>query len=252
MPAPTVYFSYGLTKSASTLAYRLAHLSLESAGCPQPRIPPPIVDEIHSVNFVSHVDDAMMAALLDIAQTRGYPLVVKTHVLPSPAVVAAISAGQARGSISLRDPRDMALSMLDHGTRARRKGHFAFREYVTLPDTLDAIRLQVDALAAWLKLPDMLVLPYNLLAFDTETAVNKLLQHLGIAGNPAEIARMVSDKRYIQFNKGIRDRYKTAMSPTDSDRFAAEFAPLLALLATLENAPFDGTPALPASASLRH
>ena len=251
-PEPLVYFSYGLTKSASTLAYRLAWLSLEDAGLTQPRVPPPVVEEIHSVNFVTHLDTAMMAELLRIAREQGYPLVVKTHVLPSPAVVEAVTSGQARGSISLRDPRDMALSMLDHGAKARRKGDFAFREYETLPDTLDAIRLQTDALAEWLRLPDMLALTYDQIAFDTENTVRKLQQHLGIAGNPAKITRMVSDKRYIQFNKGRRDRHKQEMSAEDSAAFAREFAPLIDTLARVQATPFDGRPHLDATATLRH
>jgi len=244
---PLVYFSYGLTKSASTLAYRLAWLSLEQAGCKQPRVPPPFVDAMHSVNFVTRVSDDMMVVLLDIARAQGYPLVVKTHVTPSPAVVRAVNSGAARGSISIRDPRDMALSMLDHGKKARRKGHFAFREYVKLFDTLDAIRLQVDALSEWLKLPGMLPLVYNEIAFDPATVANRLQAHIGIAGNGSEIAAMVADKKYIQFNKGRRDRYKSEMSETDSATFADEFAPLIALI---DRAP--DIPALPPAAKLRH
>ena len=251
-PKPLVYFSYGLTKSASTLAYRLAWLSLEDAGFTQPRVPPPVVEEIHSVNFVTHVSESMMAELTRIARAQGYPLVVKTHVLPSPAVIEAVNSGQAKGSITFRDPRDMALSMLDHGAKARRKGDFAFREYGKLPDTLDAIRLQVDALTQWMRLPDMLPLTYDQVAFDTKNTVKKLQQHLGITGNPAKIARMVSDKRYIQFNKGIRDRHKREMSADDSAAFAREFAPLIETLARVQTTPFDGRPVLDATASLRH
>ncbi len=251
-PKPLVYFSYGLTKSASTLAYRLAWLSLEDAGFKQPRLPFHLVEEIHSVNFVAYIEDAMMDELLDIAAALGHPLVVKTHVRPSPAVQDAIRSGKARGSISLRDPRDMALSMLDHGVRARKRGHKAFSEYHELPDTLDAIREQLDNLAEWLKLPDMITLPYEKTAFDPVRTAARLQAHMGIAGDPEKIARKVADRKYIQFNKGLRRRHRHEMSPEDSAAFTAEFTPLIALLETVENTPDDGRPRLPETARLRH
>ncbi len=218
-----------MTKSASTLAYRLVWLTLQNAGFTQPRVPPPVVDAMHSVNFVQELDSADIETLWEIAKSQGYPLVVKTHAAPSAAVIAAFASGRAIGSASFRDPRDMALSMLDHGAKARRKDHWAFSEYRTVDDTLDRIREQCKSLEKWLEL-SVLPLKYDDIAFNGHATVQKFMDQLGIDGDPADILRQVEDRKYIQFNKGVQDRFKTEMLVSDSNRLSKEFAPLIARL----------------------
>ena len=227
---PLIYFSYGMTKSASTLAYRLLWLTLEDAGFPQPKLPASIVDEMHSVNFIGHLSDAQLSELWEIAEARNYPVVVKTHSSPDPGMIDMLNDGRAIGSATYRDPRDIALSMLDHGEKARRKGHWAFKEYVEIDDTLPSIRGQLTCLEKWLRLPNILPLRYEDVAFDKPTTIKTYMSQLGVSRRIAPIVKQTSKNKYIQFNKGIHNRYLTEMSNDDSQRIAVEFAPLIDII----------------------
>lgn len=213
---PLIYFSYGMTKTGSTLAYHMAHVALEDARCSQPKIPPPMVEEWRKVNFVTHLSEQDVSALWGITKTLGYPLLVKTHTRPDPAVIAAINAGQAIASVASRDPRDMALSMLDHGKKARRRGVLPFAEIHTVADAVVNISEQLESRDAWLMLPNTLPLDYEEIAFDTENTAEKMLDHMGISGNPAHIVK-TAKARFTQLNKGVSHRHETEMSPQDSE-----------------------------------
>ena len=235
-----------MTKSASTLAYRLLWLTLEDAGFPQPKLPASIVDEMHSVNFIGHLSDAQLNELWAIAEDRNYPVVVKTHSSPDSGMIDMLHDGRAIGSATYRDPRDIALSMLDHGKKARRKGHWAFKEYVELDDTLPSIRGQLTCLEKWLKLPNIMPLRYEDVAFNKVGTVKSYMSQLGISRRAGPIAKQTNKNKYIQFNKGIHNRYLTEMPTADSQRIAGEFAPLIDMLA---NQPITN-PALSPAASL--
>ncbi|MEE9453940.1 MAG: sulfotransferase domain-containing protein [Paracoccaceae bacterium] len=229
MMKPLIYFSFGMTKTASTLAYHLAHIALEDTGMAQPQIPPPAVAADRKINFVTHLDERHIDQLWTLAQSLGHPLLVKTHTRPDPAVIAMIKDGRAIGSAAYRDPRDMALSMLDHGIKARRMGVQPFSEMVTLEDALHGIRGQVNDLAQWLRLPNILPLDFEDIAFDTKKTAARILNHLGINGSPAALSTKAKDC-FTQFNKGISARHVAEMSAKDSSRIAREFAPLIAFL----------------------
>ena len=53
---PQIVFSYGLTKSGSTLAYQLVLVALERAGHPQPALRLPGVTVSRRINAIEHLD----------------------------------------------------------------------------------------------------------------------------------------------------------------------------------------------------
>jgi hypothetical protein len=185
-------------------------------------------------------------------QAIGHPIVIKTHTRPDPAVVRLIQNGQAIAHACYRDPRDMALSMLDHGQRARANGKPAFAEIETLEDAKNGIRNQCDSLTAWLRLPNVLPLDFEDIAFDMQSTAQRILNQLGITGDPDEIVNKILDGRFTQFNKGIPHRYRFEMSQQEGGKFANEFAPLLSrLIDNKRTLPTDGSIVLPPPHELR-
>lgn len=247
---PLIYFSYGMTKTGSTLAYHMASVTLEWAGYKPKRPPAELLGPNSKINFVQHISDDQAEALCDFAKTNG-PIVLKTHTRPDPAVVRMLQDGRAMAHACYRDPRDMALSMLDHGVRARASGKPAFTEIVTLDDAKIGIRNQCDSLTAWLRLPKVMPLNYEEIAFDMERAVSKTQAQLGIEGEPDDIVSDVLDGRFTQFNKGKSQRYVTEMSAQDSEAFQTEFAPFYEFIHKNPNAPMTGQVALPPPNQLR-
>lgn len=221
---PQIVFSYGLTKSGSTLAYQLTLVALERAGHPQPALRLPGVTVSRKINAIEHIDATGAARMRAAVVSHGHPLAFKTHTRPDPAVQDMVRGG-AKVHVVVRDPRDIALSMVDHGVRARAAGKPAFSEIHTLDDAIRGIDGQMETLAQWLALPGARVLRYDRLAFDTVSATAEILEHLGIEGDPQAIADEVLSTRFIQLNAGRRDRYRNEMSDGDSARIRARYAP---------------------------
>ena len=239
-----LFFSYGLTKSGSTLAFQLARTALIRAGHEQPQSDVPGLVVSRKINAIQHVTEEQAAALL----TGPTPLILKTHTRCDPAVADLFAAGHATGHAVIRDPRDIALSMLDNGRVNREKGRPAFSEIHTVDDAIAAISNQMDTLATWLALPGIRRLRYDTLAFDTVAATQTILDHLGLQYDPLDIATHVLEHEFIQFNVGRHDRWRTEMDPTDASRIRARFAPFYDLVLATDAPLPDGTGLVAAAA----
>lgn len=221
---PRLFFSYGMTKCGTTLAFHLTRRAMVTAGYGQP-LNALSAAAGRRLNFVGHLSEADLDALLAEADALGHMLVLKTHTRPDPSVVRAIEDGRAIAHAIFRDPRDMALSMRDHGDRAREAGKAGFAEIFTLEDALSGIRGQMESLSAWLQLPGVRPLRFEDIAFETRTATQEILDQLGLAEDSDPIIAHVLGHEFIQFNKGVRDRHRADMGEGASARFQRVFAP---------------------------
>jgi len=224
---PLLYFSYGMTKTGSTLAFQLVRTALDLCGFPQDRVPLDVVNPVLKRNFVNHISDRQLHELKEEAKKRGYPIVLKTHMRPDPGVVEMMQTGEAVAHASYRDPRDMALSMLDHAEKSRNEGEENFAELSSLPQVLENIRHQHDSLTAWLRLPGTMPLYFEDIAFNTVQTAKRILTRLNLNIDPVVLADIVHTQRFTQKNKALRLRYPTEMNPKDAKMIGAEFAPLL-------------------------
>lgn len=223
---PKIIFSYGMTKCGSTLAFELARTGLELAGYPQPALGMDGLNGDARINFASHLSDAQLDAIWCRVQTIGHPIVIKTHTRPDPCVIDMFKAGNAVAHATYRDPRDMALSMMDHGNRNRAQGKSAFTEITDLNAARININSQIDTLTQWLVRPNCLPLFFDDLAFDTETTTRKILANLQLELNPGRVASFVKNRRFTQKNKGVRRRFRDEMSLYERHQFRTEYAPL--------------------------
>jgi len=225
--APLLYFSYGMTKTGSTLAFQLVRSALDLCGYPQDRVPLDVVNPVLRRNFVNHISPRQMDELKHEAKKRGYPIALKTHMRPDPCVVKAIQSGEAIAHACYRDPRDMALSMLDHAQKSRETGGGEFAELTTLDGAINNIRSQHDSLTAWLRLPNVMPLYFEDIAFNTVETARRILKQLKLKLDPEVLAEVVKTQRFTQKNKALRQRYPTEMDPHLSALIATEFAPLI-------------------------
>ena len=223
---PLLYFSYGMTKTGSTLAFELVRSALDLCGYPQDRLDLDVIAADANVNFVNHISETQLQTLWDEVEKRGYPIVLKTHTRPKPHIVKMIRAGKAIAHAGYRDPRDMLLSLLDHGKRAREAGKKSFSNLHTTAEALENIRQQHNTLTAWLRLPATMPLYFEDIAFDMEATTQKLIDRLGLKIDPSIVVDVVLSQRFTQKNKGLRLRYPDEMSPDLSAEIKAEFAPL--------------------------
>ena len=243
---PFLFFSYGLTKSGSTLAFQLTRTALDQAGMTQDVLDRSDIVQSKRINAVQHIADDQAEYLQEAVKNLGYPIVLKTHTRPDLCVVRMIENGTARAHAVIRDPRDVALSMVDHGIQSRAKQVPAFSEIVSLSDACTGIDNQFDSLTAWMQLPAVSVLKYDQVAFDTQVAAATILGQLGIAGDPEKIARHVLRNEFTQRNLATPNRHTFQMSTADSTRFLERYEPFYRLL--LEN---ESPAQLPPATSLK-
>lgn len=249
---PLLYFSYGMTKTGSTLAFQMVRSALDLCGYPQDRLELDVVQDHSEVNFVNHISSRQLDQLRQDAKKRGYPIVLKTHTRPDPCVVKMIQSGEAIAHVSYRDPRDMVFSMLDHAQRSRENGRQSFSNLMTIEQTLSNIRRQHDSLTAWLRLPWIMPLYFEDIAFDAATTARRILTRLRLKLDPDVLAHVVLNHRFTQKNKAVRLRYPEEMEPKLSAEIATEFSPLIdRFIKNRKNLVDDGGILLPPPDQLR-
>lgn len=242
---PRIYFSYGMTKSGSTLSFELARSALVLAGYSQPRLGLDAVENRKKINFCNHIDEARADAIRTQVAAIGHTIAIKTHTRPDPEVVKMLQNNEAFAHATFRDPREIALSMVDHGNKSRKKGLAHFTEFRTVYDAIEDIKHQTNSLLAWLSLPNVRPLYYNDVAFNMGATTAALINDLGISAKVEQVTKMASETRFTQRNKAKPARYLAEMTDQTSQDFEEIFEPMFQRLIEIrDELPKDGSPLL--------
>src|SRR5262245_35316182 len=124
-----IYVSFGMLKSASTLAYQLTEEILHQGGRRPILLGRPLRPAMSVTNYFDEIDEDLIRHIED--QAQGRDVVLKTHQRPGPGLSRLIENGEVLASATFRDPREIALSMVDHGERSRRWAIPEFSECAT-------------------------------------------------------------------------------------------------------------------------
>ena len=226
-----IIVSFGLMKSGSTLAYEMARTILELAGEPQEFLGEDLVMPWPQLNFVQEWNDESLTALLQA--TQGRRIVIKTHHSLAPVdaslIRSAVESGDMRVHVTYRDPRDIVLSMLDHGFRARTGTDLAFRDTFTVEDGMWLLAGQLLWIREWLALPS-LKLRYEDVVADAAYAPTAIAGDLGVDVDLEEAWRIVSG-RFTQQNEGLPERYKSDLWPDEIEKVERAFPLFIDLVA---------------------
>lgn len=221
--SPDLYLSYGMAKSGSTLAFELVRAMLDQHGIDQSPLPPTVTNATDGSNFIRTLDKGALQAAHQAVASRTCPLVIKTHSKLHPMVARQLKNGRLVGHAVCRDPRDIALSMLDAAREGRAWGSSRNGTFRCLEDTLPVIRKQVEHFLAWARCPGILVLHYEQVAFQTQETIDQLAGQLQLVVDPGRIIRTVTKERFTQQNRGISQRWKSEMSAADAAKIGIEF-----------------------------
>lgn len=226
-----IVLSYGITKSGSTLAFEMAKHVLISCGKEQRKLPDGVVEAGHSVNFLNEVSRDSLKKLIENVADDEY-IVIKTHARLGDGARDLINDCVARGLVKVhatcRDPREICLSLLDHGKRSRESGEKAFSEMLEIKDAFKELEKQSRNYWDWSRLDDALSLSYNILAFDAEKAITNIAMHLGIMKYDAGwVKDQVMNHAFTQKNKAVKDRYKSELSDEESREIEERFSDLV-------------------------
>ena len=220
MNKPLIYISYGMAKSGSTLGFQLVSAILEEAGVPQTDVD---LGEEGDGRFTGVVRPRALKKMVSIASERTEtPIAFKTHSGLWNCVAEGLDEGWIIGHAICRDPRDIALSMMDASREFRSWGKRDGQPLRHVEDALDYVRGHTEKFLKWAAHPRMLHLPYEPLAFDTEATAAKIAAQLGV---DVDLARCVKAAKasFTQFNKGRSHRFEKELSPEVSARIYDEF-----------------------------
>ncbi len=162
-------------------------------------------------------------------------IAVKTHRAPTAALRRRLAAGEVRATYVYRDPRDVVVSLLDHGRRLRSEGRAKriwgigpYRSYAKLRTVRQALlymRLKVIPIwRAWVGTPGVLLVRYEDLKGRTDAELRRVAEYLGVDLAQEQISRIVeayrperlatAGRRY-HLNRGTSGRFRTELSPPE-------------------------------------
>jgi hypothetical protein len=225
-----IYICYGVTKSASTFLYQLTEETFRSGGRRVAHLGPPFRPRLSVDNYIERIDLDFLARL----KTELRPdedVVLKTHGLLYPEMRDLVQAGAVLANASIRDPREIALSMVDHGVRSRHVRQKAFSEHHDVRDTLATLDDQFERFRVWSSASRVQVFTFNQICFSTAEVVDRLAKQIGVEVDASAVATKFGDRTRIgQFSKGVAFRYRE-MSPDDDRLFLERYADLYASIA---------------------
>ena len=224
-----IVLCYGMTKSGSTLAFELCKAVLEQRGYQQRRLPDTVTVPGRNVNFINEVSISRLRAALADSSDKEI-IAIKVHA-PAGAteikfIESAIADGTMKVQVNLRDPREICLSLVDAGRKAREKNRGAFAEIVTLADAAAGVGKQLRVCRNWGAINGALHLLYNDVAFDAPRAVQEICADFGFPMlDESELATAMSqvfEDAFTQRNKAVKDRYRSDMSEQDGETLLAQ------------------------------
>jgi tRNA (mo5U34)-methyltransferase len=203
-----IFISYGITKSASTFAWQLIKRTAIAGGLPVATLTAGSKGIDSPEDYIDPVSDENLRKIE--ADVGNAPVVIKTHGGVTPAVVRLLAEGTAQVFASYRDPRDVALSLLDHGARSREIGIKDFAEFHEVKDTIETIKIQIQKFENWVRTCEPLLIPYDEICFDTRRTIARVAERVGVSVDVDRVfAEFNSNKNLIgQFNKGDSRRFE--------------------------------------------
>jgi len=155
--------------------------------------------------------------LCDLADRHG-PFVVKSHGALTQPVQRLIEAG-AKAIYSMRDPRDILLSLIDHGALNKSRGGGVFEEHTNVENTLPKVMEICVCAYTWFLSDLPCIFRYRDLVSQPHVEVGRLAKHLEIDASDEIIDRIVEKERRKRekgkdcFNTGLLTRFRDEMSP---------------------------------------
>jgi|GEM_PF-3472270 hypothetical protein len=155
------------------------------------------------------IDEVISRALEGLHDSKGDFLIVKLHRACTPFIASLIRDGTVRAISTHRDPRDIALSLLDAARRDMESGRARFTQFDTLNDALKAVEYQIDCFSSWAELGNVEALSFDELTAIPYSVSVRLARYLACAPIGSVVAELVQNSESIwEFNKGVRGRWR--------------------------------------------
>jgi hypothetical protein len=222
-----IVLCYGMTKSGSTLGFELCRAALQARGYQQRRLSDAVVRAGHDINFMGDpTPDHLQKTLGELR--RQEIIAVKLHgpldTETRRYLESADGRDRFRVQVSYRDPREIALSLLDAGEKIRQHHPEltrGFARFHSLGEAGAHAALQLEVGKAWASVQAALPLYYDDVAFAPDQVIERIGSHLGLAAfnatERAAIKEMAFDKAQVQKNRAVRNRHLHDLTPAQNE-----------------------------------
>jgi uncharacterized protein (DUF302 family) len=162
-------------------------------------------------------------------------VVLKTHGAPTIYVKLLVDWGLAKVTYTYRDPRDVALSMLDHGIKTREKlvsaddtlkSSVGFRDVCSVKDAMPRIQREINIWYKWKTFEKKFSVKYESFMDCKLEYLRQMIDYLGYEISESQIQTIFEkyeSTKSRNFNKGIAERFKAEMKSEEIDLFNKNF-----------------------------
>lgn len=145
------------------------------------------------------------------------PFVLKTHK-SFLELEEIIRTKNVKTIYSIRDPRDIVLSAIDHGIRSRANQETVFADCYDLESTISHVSDWCEQAIQWIKAEKVEIFRYEELVQNSVIQAIRLANYLGVSKSSNSALQVVKNERTSrqptknQFNKGKIHRFSVEMS----------------------------------------
>lgn len=223
-----IVLSHGMAKSASSFVFQITH-GLIHSHC---RTAGGVVLDLKKyclssnglfLNDAENIDEVIEKKIFEIGASncdeRNY-LHIKIHRRCTPYVHQLIDEGKVIVISTYRDPRDIALSLIDAGRIDKERGKARFTQYETVTDTIDTVEYQLDCFNTWLNVKNIEFISFDQIATKPFDVGKRIAARLKIPYDESIVEELLINKSNIwEYNKGITNRWREEMEDSDIERF---------------------------------
>lgn len=216
-----IIITSSVPKSASTAIVRLIK---EMITLSDKRNAQHFLDSKKGHSFFKTINFTTFLSLVWLNMTRGM-FVIKTHCPPTFYIKLLIRLGLSKAVFSYRDPRDVVLSVIDHGNRSRLNLDPAasFKNITDIESALNYVTRVLTKHDEWQDYDHTLFIRYEEFMIDKRNTISSLNQYLGFGLSDKKIDEILdrheSEKTtYHNYNKGLINRYITEMSVEEIEK----------------------------------
>ena len=214
----TLFISYGMTRSGSTLVFETEKAILEKYRMPQEKI---IFEGLE--NWVENYLPEKYLSDIDCLKkinekTLDNFVVFKTHGAANAKLLSFIREFRIPVTISVRDPKDIIISLLEISKKNREINETGFINIISFQDALKNIEEDLWRLETWRPLIEegiAKIIPYEETIKDAEIIIQYLSDLVSKPKLLISEIRQVTDKRFTQLNVGIAGRGKTYLNKSE-------------------------------------
>ena len=211
----TLFISYGMTRSGSTLAFETEKAILENYGMPQDKIVykglENWIENYLPEKYLSDIDSLKKIN----EKTLDNFVVFKTHGAANKKLINFIRNFKIPVTISVRDPKDIIISLLEISKKNRSINETGFINIISFKDALRNIEEDLWRLETWKPLIEegiAKVIPYEETIKDAEIIIKFLADLTSKPELLISEIKEITKKRFTQFNIGIAGRGQKSLN----------------------------------------